>query len=562
MEKFEDFVYEHIDFGEAAVQGRECIGRMETAEDFESFKKAVLDFDQLHRRIYTAQTLCEIRHTCDTLDEYYTKEQDYMDEKLPEFEEILTMFAKAFIREDMKEKAAEEWGSHIITMAEYQVKAFDPCLIELKKKDNALMSSYQNIMASSVIEFDGQELTLPGLMKYFRSEDRDMRIATMVKFGEFLHEKEAELDPLYDEMVKVRTEMGKKMGYDNFIPLGYLNMRRYDYDQADVENYRKQIRETVVPLTVKIAQAQAERIGAEKLMFYDKWYEYPDGNPEPVGNAKELTDKAEKMYSEIGKETEELFSLMKARNLLDLESRKGKAQGGYCTPIPGYGVPFIFANFNGTNDDVETFTHEFGHALNSWYMKDTDLIMQSDLTMETAEIHSTSMEFFTHGYMEAFFGDRAGKYRYSHLAGTLFAMAYECCVDEFQHEVYGHYDMTPDERKAVWHRLEQTYMPFWDFGGDKNLERGLYWLRQLHIFECPFYYIDYSLASLNALEFYTWMKRDPKEAWDHYILLSRTGGTLPYRQVLKKAGLSDPFEDGTLAKIVGPLEEELEEGVK
>lgn len=557
MERLRDFVYEHPDMDDMIARGREAVDRMNSAEEFGSFVRAVKDFDGVHRKVFDASVLCEIRHTVDTTDVYYSAEQDYMDGHMPEFEEVLTDFASAFVREDMRKDTAERWGEHTITKCLYQIKSFDPCLIELKKKENSLMSTYQNIMASSIIEFDGKQLTLPALMKYFRSDDAAVRSSVMKAFGEFLHEREEDLDPLFDGMVKVRDGMGKLMGFDSFVPLGYLNMRRYDYDREDVERYRESVRAVLVPLAADIKAKQAERTGQEKPLFRDNWFEYPGGNPVPRGDADELLDKAGKMYSEMGEECSELFGVMRQAELFDLKSRPGKAQGGYCTPIPGHRVPFIFANFNGTTDDVETLTHEFGHALNSWFMKDTELLLQQDLTMETAEIHSTSMEFFSHPWMKCFFGDDADRYRYSHLAGTVFAMVYECCVDEFQHRVYENPDMTPDERKAAWHSLEQTYMPSWDFEGDENLSRGLYWFRQLHIFECPFYYIDYSLASFCALQFYSMMKKDRAGAWESYLALSRKGCSIPFRQLLKESGLKDPFGPDALRELAEVIREEL-----
>ena len=557
MERFKDYVYEHIDIGDIISQGKKAVERMSSAEDFDSFCEAVKSFDELHRRVEDSAVLCEIRHTIDTTDEYYSAEQDYLDSVMPEFEDLLTDFAKAFLREDMREHSSARWGEHTLTKCLYQVKSFDPCLIELKKKENALMSTYQNIMASSVIAFDGKELTLPALMTYFRSPEAQVRSGAMKAFSGFLHEREKDLDPLFDEMVSVRTEMGKLMGYEDYIPLGYLNMRRYDYDRDDVESYRQKVKKYLVPVAKAIKEKQAERTGQEKPLFRDNWFEYPEGNPAPKGDAAELLEKAGRMYSAIGEESEELFNVMNCADLFDLTSRPGKAQGGYCTFIPGKKVPFIFANFNGTTDDVETLTHEFGHALNAWFMRDSELLIQQELTMETAEIHSTSMEFFTHPWMDAFFGDDADRFRYSHLAGTVFAMVYECCVDEFQHRVYERPDMSPDERKAVWHSLEEEYMPTWDHDGDPNLTRGLYWLRQLHIFECPFYYIDYSLASFCALQFYYRMKKDRKKAWDEYISLSRRGGMVPFRKLIKASGLADPFSGSALEELASSIREEL-----
>lgn len=558
MEKFGQLSYEHIDFDKASKEALQYIEKMQNVGNFNAFKNAVHEFDKLYRRILTHSTLCEIRHSLNTADSFYSSEQDYYDKNMPVFDEFLDKFCSAMLHSEFEKEICDEWGRHTLKKCEYRNKRFSPEIVKLMQEENSLASEYERIMSNAKINFDGKTLTLPGLMKYFGNDDRQVRRAAVNAFDEFLQSMETTLDDLFDKMVKIRTQMGKTMGFENFVPLGYIRMQRYDYNSDDVKNFREEIKKYIVPLNSKLIEKQAERIGVEALMYYDLKYEFPDGNAEPCGNSEELKKVALNMYNDLSPECSELFNMMYEADLLDLESRNGKIQGGYCTSLPDYKVPFVFANFNKTADDVETLTHEVGHALNDYLTRNFDLFLQNDLSYETAEIHSTSMEYFTLPYMDKFFGKDADKYRFSHLSGTLSFMAYEACVDEFQHIVYSNPDMTPSERKHAWHELEETYLPYYKY--DENqvaLKKGCYWYRQLHIFTDPFYYIDYALASFAALELYEKSLQDRPQAWKSYIKICQTGGKLPFRTVLSENGLSAPFEKDAFKKIIQPLYKEL-----
>lgn len=558
MTEFKDYRYERVDFGKAKEEAEKLIADIKAAADIEAFDAAFMAFNRLYAHVVTYETLCSIRHTSNTADEFYAAEQEYYDNEMPAFMPCFNACCQALLESPLKDSIAKKYGEHLITIVKTQLASFDPVIIEDMQKENALANEYQKIMASAVISFRGEEYNLPGLMKFMQDDpDRATRKEACAVFDAFLAEKEPVLDELYDKLVKIRTSMGKKMGYENFEPLGYLRMNRYDYDKNDVEKFRKQVKEELVPICSKIREKQAQRIGVEKLKFYDNWYLFTDGNPKPAGGEEYLTKQAMDMYADLSPQTKEFFSFMTEHKLLDLQTRKGKAMGGYCTYMPDFKSPFIFSNFNGTSADADVLTHEAGHAFNAYCLKDNPVLLYSQATLETCEIHSTSMEFFAHKYMDKFFGKDKEKYFIQHLADTLSMIPYEIVVDEFQHIVYENPDMTPNERKAAWRKLEKEYLPHIDYDGNATLEKGTYWLRQLHIFMDPFYYIDYALAGCGALEYYGWMQRDRKAAWESYYKLCCLGGSKPYRSLLKEVGLSCPFEEGSLKNILEPLKAEL-----
>ncbi len=277
-----------------------------------------------------------------------------------------------------------------------------------------------------------------------------------------------------------------------------------------------------------------------------------------MGTTEEQVELARQMYDELSPETSEYFNKMVEMELFDLDSKPGKANGGYCTFLPEYKMPFIFSNFNGTSADVEVLTHENGHAFMGYESaRCNELGAYRHSTSEVAEIHSMSMEFFTHPYMEKFFGKDADKYRYLHIAKALTFVPFGVAVDEFQHRVYAEPDMTPAQRRAVWRELERKYMPHRDYDGDETMENGAGWFFKLHIFLYPFYYIDYTLASMGAFAYFGRSLKDRNEAWQSYLKLCRAGGSKPYLQLLALAGLDNPFEEGSVRRAIEPLAAEL-----
>ena len=248
---------------------------------------------------------------------------------------------------------------------------------------------------------------------------------------------------------------------------------------------------------------------------------------------------------------QDFFNMMMENELFDVFGRKNKATGGYMTELPDYGVPFIFANFNGTSGDVDVITHECGHAFQNYVScKDPITDHSRYLTMETAEIHSMSMEFFAWPWAEGFFGKDTQKFYYSHLSGALTFIPYGTMVDHFHHIVYEKPDMTPAERHGVWKELLGIYMPWMKLDGDIPFyAEGEGWQRQHHIYSSPFYYIDYCLAQTVSLEFWAMIQKDLKDAWRHYMAYTEQGGSRTFTELLANAGLESPFDEATLRGV-------------
>ena len=559
MKKFKDLPYERVVYEEVEKEYRALIDEFKAAksgeEQFEVHKK----YYALSNRTTTMMTIAQIRFDINTEDEFYGKEKEYYDETEPKLSNLVVEYKRAVYDSPYREYLEGKIGKVAFKSMELELKSFDEKLIPLMQEENALITKYDKIIAGAKIEWEGETLNLSLLRPYLTSNDRSVRRKAYGKYSAFFLSHAEELDEIYDGLVKNRTEQARQMGYDNYIELGYYRMNRNCYDKDMVENYRKQIKEYFVPFAEKLHERRRQRLGVDKLSYIDTGVYFPDGNPKPIGTPEEIVRAGQKMYSEMSAETKEFFDFMMENELFDVLGRKTKKAGGYMTSLPEYGAPFIFANFNGTSGDVDVITHECGHAFQGYLSAQDPIQEHWDITMETAEIHSMSMEFFAGKWIGLFFGDRAGDYKAMHLEDAAAFIPYGCMVDEFQHIVYANPDLTPEERRKEWMKLEKVYRPHMDFEDDPFFGKGGYWQRQHHIYRYPFYYIDYCLAQTCAFQYKVMMDEDYAKAWQSYLKLCRLSASGFYTDMLKEVGLESPFEDGCVRKIIAKLEEKMEE---
>ncbi len=559
MSTFKDYQYVRPNMETLTNEFNRLLALFDNATSFEVQDGVVTEINSLRNVFETMNNIVHIRHTVDTTDEFFEKENDYIDENMPIYEGLVSQYYKSLINSKYRNELENKWGKQLFTIAELKLKTFSPDIIEDLQKENKLASQYVKLRASSKILFQGEERNLPQMQPFMESKDRDTRKAAQEAFNGFFSENEEKFDKIYDDLVKVRTTIAKKLGFNNFIELGYARLTRSDYNAEMVANYRKQVFESLVPVAVKLRERQTKRLKLDNLKYYDESLEFLTGNATPKGDAEWIINNGKTMYKELSPETDEFFTFMRENELLDLEAKKGKAGGGYCTYLNQYKAPFIFSNFNGTSGDVDVLTHEAGHAFQVYSSRHYDVPEYGFPTYEACEIHSMSMEFFAWPWMNLFFKEDEAKYKFSHLSSALLFIPYGVTVDEFQHWVYENHDATPEERKTAWRNIEAKYLPFRDYEDNDFLKRGGYWFRQGHIFEVPFYYIDYTLAQVCAMQFWVRNSEDKKLAWDDYLTLCKAGGSKPFLELVKLSNLRNPFEDGCISSIIGPIQEWLEQ---
>ncbi|RBP07043.1 M3 family oligoendopeptidase [Rossellomorea aquimaris] len=551
--KFEQFTYERPNLEEVKPVFQQLLGKFKSASNVQEQVDVMKELNDIRLNIDTMQNICYIRHSIDTNDEFYKKEQDYIDEMMPEVHGMVTEYYQELVNSPYRKELEEKWGKQLFALAESEMKTFSPDIVTLLQKENKLSSQYTKLMASAKIPFEGEERTLAQMGPFTQSVNRDTRREAAQATVAFFEENQEELDRLFDELVKLRHKIATTLGYKNFVELGYYRMTRTDYTPDMVKVFRDQVKKHIVPLATELKERQGKRIGIESMKFYDEGFKFTSGNAVPKGSPQWIIDNGKKMYEELSQETKEFFDFMIEHDLMDLEAKKGKAGGGYCTYIANHESPYIFSNFNGTSGDIDVLTHEAGHAFQVYSSRGFEIPEYIWPTYEACEIHSMSMEFFTWPWMNYFFEEDTDKYQFSHLSEALEFLPYGVAVDEFQHFVYENPEASPSERNSAWRKIEKEYLPHKDYDHISYLENGGFWQRQSHIYNSPFYYIDYTLAQICAFQFWKKMNLNREEAWGDYVALCKLGGSFSFTGLVEAAKLDSPFQEGTVEKVIEPI---------
>lgn len=549
--KFSDMPYKRPEPEQVKSTLADFTNRLKAASSFDEAKKIFLERETYQKRVGTLETLVHIRHSIDTRDEFYDAERKFWNDLSPELQQYSQEWTETMLKSPFREDFAKEYGDLMFINAEIALKTFSPEIIPELQKENELVQEYEKLIASAKVPFEGKEYTLSQMTPFKTDSDDSRRLAAWKAEGQWYKDNQAALDRIYDELVHLRDGMGKKLGYEGYTTLGYYRMGRNCYTKQDVEVFREAVRKYLVPVADSIYRKQAERLGKNYPMsFADNALEFRSGNPRPKGSAQDILAAGQKFYRELSPQTGEFFDMMLENELMDVLSTEGKSAGGYCTSLSEYGVPFIFANFNGTQGDVEVVTHEAGHAFADWSNRDRVPMETIWPSMEGCEVHSMSMEFFAWPWAEGFFGSDTDKFHYSHLSSAITFIPYGTMVDHFQHIVYEKPDMSPAERHNVWKTLLGEYMPWMKLDGEIPVySEGKGWQRQPHIYMNPFYYIDYCLAQTVALQFWARIQEDRDAAWQKYMAYTSQGGSRVFTELLKNAGLDSPFDESCLQRV-------------
>ncbi|MGI9243659.1 MAG: M3 family oligoendopeptidase [Verrucomicrobiales bacterium] len=550
-QNFQNYTVPQPDLDETRKAYQSFHERLDTATSAADCLAIVADWDRCLCGVEEWVSLTYIRFQQDTRNEDYKKEKAKLDEIEPKFDDLETSFKQALLDSRFREELELTLTPQLFSQWECNTKSFSPAIEGDLTAEAKLQSEYTALTAGAEIDFRGDRLTISELERFGDDADRSTREAAIRANSKWFHDNSPELDRIYDDQVALRHSMAQKLGYENFTALAYQRMTRIGYGPDEVETFRNEVRDQVVPLASEIADRQRATLGVDQLKFWDCSVHSRSGNPKPQGDHDWMVDRASEMFREMGHGLDTFFDEMKARGAMDLKSRKGKAGGGFCEFLHEFGFPFIFANFNGTRGDVDVFTHEVGHAFQSYSSRDQPM---SDIvwpTTEACEIHSMALEFLTWPHMEKFYAtDAAEELRRIHLCAYMQFLPYGVSIDHFQHMVYDRPDAGPEERNEMWQEIERTYLPWYQYDDLPAEGSGRFWQQKQHIYTCPFYYIDYCLALTGALQFWSMSRDDSRKALDAYSNLCRLGGSLSYTGLLESAGLRSPFQPGCLSSVI------------
>lgn len=548
---FEQMQVERPVYEQVAARYREIEDTLNSGDP----TQAIQSWDALRRELSDYASLTRLKFSQDTKDQEAKEAREYVDELYPRLEEFETQFKRELL--ERADELHDALGEHVFELWRADVATFEPTIEDDLVAESKTSAEYTELVASAEIEFEGETYNLSQIRKFTLDSDRERRHRAQKARWDWFGEHGDEFDEIYDRLVKLRTSMAHKLDFEHYVPLGYLRRQRIDYGAEDVARFRQEVTEQIVPLACDIVAKQATDLGVDEVMVWDEPVFDAAGSPRLMAQGDELIERAHQMFDEMHPELGSFFSMMDRRGLMDLPSRNAKASGGFCTSFATYGVPYIFANFNGTKGDVEVFTHEMGHAFQCWLSMDKYPIDVIWPTLESCEIHSMSLEFLCWPHMELFFGDDAERFRTVHLAESLTFIPYGVAVDHFQHLVYERPDATAAQRRQMWKAMEKTYLPWRQWGDIEHGASGGRWHGQGHIFGGPFYYIDYVLAMTCALQFWNRMNQDPEEAMEDYVALCRRGGEAAFQELARSAKIRSPFERGCLTEAVESAREYL-----
>ena len=549
---FRDVKYIRPDLDKFTELVRAVRLKLMTAKTVEAADEAIGEYETAISAFDTSYALCQILHDIDTSNEFYRDEIEFFEDAGARVEELASAFMTGLLNCPLADQLREKYGDMIFRKAKNQKEIVSSEVLDELAKESSLENEYSQLQSEAEIQFGHRTLNLSLLVPYLESTDRNVRREAHMALDAYYQSRRETYDRIYDDLVKVRTQAAVKLGYNSFTELGYKRMERYDYTRKDVETFRENILRYIVPLTKQIRANQKERLGVNELMFYDLPCLFKGGNPTPKVSKESYEKAACEFYRKMFGFTPSFFDVLSSHGFTDILSRPNKSTGGYCMYLEDYCIPFIFMNGNGTYDDVATVIHEGGHAYAALQGAESSPFVEClSPTLETCEIHSTAMEYMSYPYMNIFYGDRAEQYQELHMTDGLLFLPYGCMVDEFQHVIYDKPDLTPEERHAVWKELEERYQPYINYDAEQTPfhAMGGAWMKKDHIFTTPFYYIDYCLSQICALELWDESRQDMKEALSKYNDLCTMGGSDTFLNLLKGARLESPFNTDVIKRI-------------
>lgn len=431
--------------------------------------------------------------------------------------------------------------------------------VPLMTEESRLAQHYQTVCGAMTVQFDGEEKTLAQMGVYSESPDRKLRQeAWELSANRRLQDRE-KLEDIFENLLQLRGDMARNADLSNYRDYAFRAYQRFDYTPRDCEQFHEAIERAVVPLARTINERRRKNLGVDTLRPWDQTVDEKGRDRlTPFEKAAELSSKCQDIFTRVDPELGARFADMIANDYMDLESRKGKAPGGYQSTFEEQRRPFIFMNAVGLHHDVETLLHEGGHAFHTYATRDEDLIDYRSAPIEFAEVASMSMELLAMEHYDAFYdGEDLDRAKRKQLEGVIQLFPWVARIDAFQHWLYTHPNHTRDQRKAAWQDLERRFGTGVDWTGYEHMA-AYSWQRQLHLFEVPFYYVEYAIAQLGALQVWLNAKSDRRSAVRMYREGLALGGSRPLPELFAAAGARFDFSADTLGRLMSPVQKELD----
>jgi oligoendopeptidase F len=504
----------------------------------------------------------QIRMTCDTTDKSLEEAFAYFCMEIqPKLQPYADALNKKLLASEWLKGLDQELYATYLRSVRKQVKLFREENVPILAELSVQSQQYGAIAGKMTITVNGQEYTLQQAARFLENSDRALREEVFAKTAKRRLEDKDAFDQLYTTLVQKRDQVAKNAGFENYRDYKFEDLGRFDYTKEDCFQFHKAIKEHILPLVKKLQEKQRKKLGLDVLKPWDTEAEPAGIKPlEPFQNGEELVNKAIECFDELGPFFGNCLRVMQKMGRLDLDSRIGKAPGGYNCPLAETGVPFIFMNAAGQMKDLTTMVHEGGHAVHSFLSHHLPLSAFKEYPMEIAEVASMSMELFTMDSWNIFFSneEELRRAKLQQLERAIVIFPWIATIDKFQHWVYENPQHTVEERTAAWNRIQDEFSTgVVDWTGWESY-RSIGWQRQLHLFEVPFYYIEYGIAQLGAIAMWKQYRENKQQALDNYVNALSVGSTRTLPELYKTAGIRFDFSPAYVKELAEFVQEEIE----
>ena len=539
-------------FDKLEARAAEC----KTAADLETW---LIDWSELSAALDEESSKRYIAMTCHTDNNEAEKAYLHFVEKIdPELKPRQFALAKIYIAHPRRAELPQQRVEVFDRDTKNQVELFRPENVPLETEEAKLSQQYQKLSGSLTVRFRGEEKTLVQMGRYLEEPDRALRQEAWELIA---HRRLAEADKFeeqFDQLMHLRQQIAKNAGFQNYRDYAFRKLGRFDYTPADCERFHDAVEHEIMPVVRQIQSERKQQLKLDSLRPWDLAVDPLNRPPlKPFGEVSEMVARTQKIFNRLDRELATGFQQMQTLRLLDLANRKGKAPGGYQSTLAEARLPFIFMNAVGLQRDVETILHEAGHAFHALATREEDLYAYRSAPIEFCEVASMSMELLGNGFIEEFYSaPDARRARRTHLEGIAGIFPWIATVDAFQHWIYTHPGHSRDERSAAWLKLMDRFGGSVDWTGQEKARAHL-WHRQLHIFIHPFYYIEYGIAQLGALQVWANSKRDSAGALQDYKKALGLGGSRPLPELFQAAGCRFQFNGAAIRPLAKAVEQEL-----
>ena len=528
--------------------------------DAAKLRQWIMDWSELESVLGEVSCRRYVAMTCNTADEKAAKAYtDFVENVQPIMNEYDDKLNKKLVAHPSKDALKGEFGEWFKGV-QVSLDLFSPDNIPLETEENKEIQAYQKITGGMSVEFEGKTQTMQQMAAYMERTDRELRErAWRTMWERRLQDKEA-LDKSFDNLFALRKQIARNSHCKNFIDYIFLAKHRFDYSPADCEAFHESIEKFVLPLQKEIYRKRAQKMGLDRLRPWDLNVDPLNRAPlKPYSTGDELIEKVDQIFESIHPQAGKWAREMQAKKLIDPDSRLGKAPGGYQIGFDESRLPFIFMNSAETDRDIYTLLHESGHSFHQFALAGQPIFPYRDVPAEFAEVASMSMELIGSSNLKPFYGDDQESIARSvagELEDVIWLFPWVASVDSFQHRLYSFPEHTASDRSDIWTEIMDRYDTGVDYSGLEAVRRNL-WQKQLHIFECPFYYIEYGIAQIGALQVWANFKKDPKKAIDDLFRAESLGSSRPLPELFAAANIKFDFTPKTLEPLMQVVWDEL-----